>query len=215
MDVEQIAAQLRKPHGSAAIEVAEFMNKGNVLLNRNTINEIEIKPNCHVLELGMGNGKFIPELFGKLPDMRYTGCDYSEEMVRAATEINQSYVTRKSASFICCDAENIPLEDDAVDVIFTVNTIYFWKDVDAVLTEFKRLLKPGGQLLIGLRPKQLMKNYAFVPYGFNLFSSEDVEGHLAGHNFKEIFSITKDEPDFVTKERIFKVESLVVKALNQ
>lgn len=212
---KKLAAQLRKPSGDVGLEVGRFMNKGNELLNRNTINLITPKSDINVVELGMGNGKFIDELFVKFPDMKYVGCDYSEEMVEAANALNTEKVNSGKVIIYHCDADQLPLHNESIDVIFTVNTIYFWPDVENILQEFIRVLKPGGQLLIGLRPAHLMKHYPFVKFGFVLFTANQIEQHLTEQGFISLESTTVKEPDFVTDGLTFPVESLIVKGIKR
>ncbi len=209
---KELAAQLRKPTGEAGHTVAGLMNKGNVLLNRNTIDLIKPRASMHIVEVGMGNGKFVEELFQKFPDCRYSGCDYSQDMVNESQSLNMDSVNKGVCDFHYCDTTQLPFLNNSVDVIFTVNTIYFWPDVDLVLQEYIRVLKPNGQLLIGLRPEHLMKHYPFIQYGFNLFSETIIESHLLEQGFGQIKSHTIREPDFVTEEFTMPVESLVVTA---
>jgi ubiquinone/menaquinone biosynthesis C-methylase UbiE len=205
-----LAAQLRKPTGELGVKVANFMNEGNALLNRNTISQISSKSINHVVEIGMGNGKFVQELFDIQELSQYSGCDYSAGMVQLATELNENLVSKGSVQFIHCNATQLPFQSGSIDVIFTVNTIYFWDDVDSVLQEFHRVLKPNGQLLLGLRPKHLMQHYPFVQYGFRMFSSEDVVKELTKHNYLNLEAKTISEPDFETDELTMPVESLVI-----
>ena len=44
-------------------------------------------------------------------------------------------------------AEKLPLADNSVDLVYSNLTIQWVNDIDAVLNEFKRVLKPGGMLL--------------------------------------------------------------------
>jgi ubiquinone/menaquinone biosynthesis C-methylase UbiE len=207
---EQLASQLRKPKGNVGLEVAEFMNKGNELLNRNTIKQIKSTGQLHIVELGMGNGRFVDQLFEQNPAITYSGCDYSWDMVHTAEDINQKKVTNGQVQFHHCDASQLPFQSNSVDVIFTVNTLYFWADVVTVLQEFKRVLKKGGQLLIGIRPKHLMEHYPFVKFGFSLFTADDVKDALNNQGFQTISALTTKESDFVTDEITFPLESLVV-----
>jgi ubiquinone/menaquinone biosynthesis C-methylase UbiE len=210
---KQLASQLRKPQGEKGIEVADFMNKGNVLLNRNAILQIKPKINLQVMELGMGNGRFVEELFEMFPNMTYSGCDYSADMVKAALKNNQARVDQNQAFFYTCDASQLPFPSNILDVIFTVNTLYFWEDVPVILQEFKRTLRSGGQVIIGIRPKHLMKDYPFTKFGFNLFDETEVIHAMEAQGFREVRAITVKEPDFVTAELQIPVESLIVVGL--
>lgn len=207
---KSLAAQLRKPSGEIGVEVADFMNKGNELINRNTIKQLNLKDRQTVLEVGMGNGKFIPELLEIAQDLHYIGCDFSELMVSESKANNKDLVERGMVQFHHTTASDLPVGDQSVDSIFTVNTLYFWEDQSAILNEFKRVLKHQGQLAIGIRPKALMRHYGFVKYGFNMFDPEDVVSLLEEHDFKQVNYVLIDEPDFETEEERFEVKSLVV-----
>ncbi len=53
---------------------------------------------------------------------------------------------------ILCDAKQIPLPDGCADVLMAIHLwehIYRW-DCDEVMTEWKRLLRPGGILILEL-----------------------------------------------------------------
>ncbi len=210
----EIAKQLRKPSGTDSAEVAHIMNKGNELLNRNTITQLKLKSNSTVVEIGMGNGKFVEELLQDSNIAKYVGCDYSLEMVTQATELNARILKKKAVSFVHCSADLLPFLDSSIDAIFTVNTIYFWDNPTVVLAEFKRVLKNNGQLVVGLRPEYLMKNYPFVKYGFKTYSSQSVEQLFLANGLKNIECIEIEEPDFVTEEMTIPVRSLVVSCRN-
>jgi SAM-dependent methyltransferase len=53
---------------------------------------------------------------------------------------------------VLCHAKEIPLPDESADTLMAVHVFehfYRW-EVDEVLTEWRRLLKPGGQLILEL-----------------------------------------------------------------
>jgi len=51
------------------------------------------------------------------------------------------------------DSSRLPFPANHFDKAYAVHTIYFWADPVAHLREIHRVLKPGGTLAIGLRPK--------------------------------------------------------------
>lgn len=58
----------------------------------------------------------------------------------------------KRAPELLCDAKSVPLADGCADVVMALHLIehfYFW-DVECVLAEWRRLLKPGGKLILEL-----------------------------------------------------------------
>lgn len=191
--LKEVAAQLRKPTGELGTEIATRMNEGNFEMNMGTINALEINDKDHVVEIGMGNGYFVQEILGRATKVSYTGCDYSKDMVDAATQLNTDLVEKEHAAFIHCNADSLPLGDHSVDTLFTVNTMYFWEDPGAVLKEFGRVLRPDGLLVITIRPGHAMKNYPTTKYNFEYFEREDVVLILEANGFRVIKSIQVTE----------------------
>ena len=91
----------------------------------------------------------------------------------------------------------------------TINTIYFWDDARTVLNELKRVLKPGGELIIALRPKHQMINYPFTQYGFKMYSKTDLTDLLNTNGFKIKSSFENHEPEFELHGEIMKMENLM------
>src|SRR5688572_18200930 len=118
---KMLAQQLRKPNGEMGLQVGERMNHGNQYMNLNTIEALDLSPNNHVLEIGMGNGFFVKEIFRKYRDITYTGCDFSKLMVQESNRNNAELVQNKKASFHCVKADQLTLKDRTVDCIFTIN----------------------------------------------------------------------------------------------
>ncbi|MCB0700107.1 MAG: class I SAM-dependent methyltransferase [Chitinophagaceae bacterium] len=165
-----MAAQLRKPHGEWAEQIADFMAVGNAVLINRAIDAMNLSDNDNVLEIGMGKGKHVADMIAKAKNLQYTGYDYSEEMVELATATNDELVTRNVATFVHGDALSMPFAEDTFDKIVTVNTVYFWDDAQAVATEILRVLKPNGKFILGLRPERLMKTYPMTKFGFAMYS---------------------------------------------
>jgi SAM-dependent methyltransferase len=51
----------------------------------------------------------------------------------------------------------LPLEDASVDRALTVNTVYFWPDLEPGLREIHRVLASGGRVVIGIRDGSVME----------------------------------------------------------
>src|SRR5262245_54523678 len=93
-DLKDLEMQLKMPQGSLGIEIAAMMNKGNKLMNIATIEQLEIKPDDNILEIGMGNGFFIKNILKENEAVHYIGCDHSEQMVAEAFNCNNEFVIK-------------------------------------------------------------------------------------------------------------------------
>gem|GEM_PF-6522945 len=70
-----IAQQLRQPSGEPGREVGERMNVGNAHVNLAAIAALRVAPHDRILEVGMGNGAFVPLILGIDSSVRYVGCE--------------------------------------------------------------------------------------------------------------------------------------------
>lgn len=208
--LQQTARQLRKPHGEDGIKMAEFMNKGNKHINLDTIAVLNPEPDDAILEIGMGNGFFVSEIVSKHPGITYTGCDFSELMVEESEKMNADLISKGRAKFIHSDIASLPFEDNSFNKIFTINTIYFWDDEKVALQEIKRVLKPNGKFIVGLRPKHRAEKYPFIKYGFKLFAKEDIAKLFDDNGIALSQVIVNHEPDFDMNGEVMKMENLIV-----
>jgi len=97
----------------------------------------ETSSNITLVDLGCGKGKFIKYLTKKYPSINIIGIDpffYSEE----------SGITEGSAY-------KIPLSDNSIDIIITIEVLQHIKDIDQALGEMNRVLKDGSVCIIGER----------------------------------------------------------------
>lgn len=218
MDEEQIkaiAAQLRKPEGEFGKQLGVRMNDSNQYINRSTITMLDPAPGDNILEIGMGNGFFVNEILATDQSIRYTGCDFSEIMVEEASRLNEASVKTGRAKFIHGEADNLPFISGTFNKVFTVNTLYFWENSSKIFAEIRRVLKPQGQLVIGIRPRSNMAQLPFVKYGFTMFSKEDLTDLLARNFFKTLNVQENAEPAQELNGEKFSMVSLIVTAVKQ
>ena len=133
-------------------------------------------------------------------------------MVEEAKRINAEWIEKERAEFMLGDVSSLPFRDKTFTKIFTVNTIYFWKDNAAVMKEFRRILKPGGILIIAIRPKRQMKNYPFTKYGFTMYSNSELKEMLIANGFGIRKAQENYEPDYEYNGSQIKMENLIVEA---
>lgn len=210
---KSLARQLRHPDGTMGKEVAEKMNKGNRLMNLETINQLKVADGDRVLEIGMGNGYFVSDILSLARGVTYHGCDTSADMVQEAIKLNDESVKVGQAAFITGDAHQLPYPDNHFQKIFTVNTLYFWEDPAKVFTELKRTLANNGFVIIGIRPKSVMQQMPVAKYGFSLFSKDDAVELLEQNRFKVVNVVEKEDEEVKFQELVIKNAYIVITAI--
>lgn len=95
-----------------------------------------------VLDIGCGNGALLKELS---PVIRSgVGVDLSNALLDLARKNNE---TNKKLSFKPVTGPQLPLEDKSVDLIISMLS-FRYLDWDPLMDEVKRILRPGGRILI-------------------------------------------------------------------
>ncbi|WP_320671946.1 class I SAM-dependent methyltransferase [Patulibacter defluvii] len=149
-----VSRQLAHPAGPAGRIVAALMNRGNRGLNQRAIERLELAADSRVLDLGFGGGVTLPTLLARAAHV--VAIDRAPEMVAAARRRHPDAVAGGRLDLRTGQVDPLPLADGAVDRILTVNTVYFWPDLPAALAELRRVLAPGGRLVIGIRDGPVM-----------------------------------------------------------
>jgi ubiquinone/menaquinone biosynthesis C-methylase UbiE len=98
----------------------------------------------NLLEVGSGRGGGAKYIAGSLQPASYTGMDIAQSAVDLANKIHRL----PNLKFIQGSAESIPLQDNTIDVVLNVESCHAYGSVDKFLREVKRVLKPGGYLLL-------------------------------------------------------------------
>ena len=85
-------------------------------------------------------------------------------------------------------------ENEMFNIIYTVNTIYFWDDLKICFSEIKRILKPNGIFINAIYTKKQLDKTNFSRKGFNKYSKEEVIKITEenGMTIKKIIEIKKN-----------------------
>lgn len=168
-----IAKMLRKPEGELGIRVAEKMNDSNKQMIEWTLEKLDINNGNSILEIGFGNGSHIKNILKVGEDLRYTGLDFSETMVKIAKSSYQKEAEAEKVSFCLGTSSDMPFASNYFDKIFTVNTLYFWQNPLLDLRNILKVLKPDGIFCLAFRSKPYMQQLPFTQYGFTIYEQHD------------------------------------------
>jgi SAM-dependent methyltransferase len=110
-------------------------------------------PEDHVLELGCGSGRLLFRLAARARRGRVVGIDPSELMVRHARHRNRSWIGAGRVRVEQGWSRDLSrFADGCFDRVLGVHVVCFWSEPARDLEEIRRVLRPGGGLLLGFRP---------------------------------------------------------------
>jgi ubiquinone/menaquinone biosynthesis C-methylase UbiE len=189
---KQLGRQLSQPTGFWGLIVGKFMNKHNRLMYSDAYQLLDASPKDIILEIGFGNGAFIKELVMKIEPGKYYGIDISDTMIRTATKRNNDLIKSGKVELLKNNLEQLSFSNQQFDEVFTLNTIYFWKDPTRIMREIKRVLKPGGTFVVGLSTKEKMEGGGYFHERFTLYDKADVEKLFVDNGFRIIESTYRE-----------------------
>jgi len=200
--LEELALQLKHPHGPKGVEIAKMMNDTNIRMTLHSIERLNILDNESILELGHGNCGHLVYVFEQNNNLIYYGLETSELMLQESKRINQQFTNNQQASFYLYDGLAIPFPDSSFEKIFTVNTIYFWTNPVFLLSELYRVLKTNGILNITYMHENFMQQLPFAQFGFTFYDNENIMQLINETQFK-VFSSDTQAENFKNKSGSF------------
>ena len=133
------------------------------------------------IEIGVGSGLFAEPLG------IHIGLEPSVKM--------RSIAVKRGVNVVDGTAENLPFMDDFYDFALMVTTICFVDDVEKSIHEAKRIIKPGGKLIIGLIDKnspigkmykEHQKESVFYKDA-SFYSTDEIVGYMKKTGFQDFY----------------------------
>ncbi|KEY70488.1 hypothetical protein S7711_09989 [Stachybotrys chartarum IBT 7711] len=96
-----------------------------------------------LLEIGAGMGELWRQPHHDIAGLDLVLTDFSEAMCDELRKVPGAVVVQ-------CDAHNLPFDDASFDAVVANHMLYHLDDPDKALSEFARVLRPGGRVFIAL-----------------------------------------------------------------
>lgn len=110
------------------------------------LDRVKPRPGDHLLDVGGGTGdiafRFIERGGGSV-----TVCDINRNMLEAGRDRGLDHGVLREVTWICGDAEQLPIADGSVETFATAFCFRNVTDLPAALSEARRVLTPGGRFL--------------------------------------------------------------------
>lgn len=120
------------------------MERGHRPVGEQAIQRMQIPTQATVLDVGCGSGWAARLMAERAREGRVIGIDVSDEMVRLAADESVDYA---NVRFQVASAEQLPFDNDEFTHAFSMESLYYYADIERALREIRRVLKAGGPLV--------------------------------------------------------------------
>jgi ubiquinone/menaquinone biosynthesis C-methylase UbiE len=138
------------PRGVLGWLGGKIMARKNAERARWVVDQLDLRPDSRVLEVGFGPGVAVAEVARRAAHV--AGIDASSAMLDQARRRNADGIASGRVDLRRGDAAALPFADATFDRAFAVNSTPFWDDAGAGLRELARVLLPGGLVAIAWQP---------------------------------------------------------------
>jgi len=171
---EYIGSQFGNPRGIIGGFCCVLMNVINRAQYKGVLDHLQCSSKSKVLDIGFGNGHLIWKIYAKYHCFLY-GIDISADMVRVATERNKNGVHEGKILLQTGDCLALPYDSNWFDQVVSINTIYFWGNIEKGLSEILRVLKPGKSFVNAVYSREFLTGLSYTRKGFTILEPEELK----------------------------------------
>jgi len=107
------------------------------------VDMLKLRP-ATILDIGTGTGRSFLGLRSRFPESSIIACDIALPMLH---QCRKNLTDKDAGRLICNDAEQLPIADESIDLIFSTSTFQWCANLNQVLSECKRVLCLDGALI--------------------------------------------------------------------
>jgi ubiquinone/menaquinone biosynthesis C-methylase UbiE len=122
------------------------------------LRHLPLRAGARALDGGCGSGAMARLLAARHPAAEVVGVDLNPDCVTYARD-RAAREGLRNLTFETGDLQALSLADASLDVVWSQMVLYFLPRPDAAVGEFRRVLRPGGTVLIALHDSPLLTNF--------------------------------------------------------
>ena len=172
--VRYISNNFGNPTGIGGVVSTKFMNFFNQKQYKSVLQNMKLEPNNRVLDIGFGNGYLIKKLVEQNVPVKIYGIEISKDMLQKVKLKNMQNIENGILELDLANINKTSFENNFFDKAYTVNTIYFWNELEKCFSEIKRILKPNGIFMNVIYTKEFLDKILYTKYGFKKYSVEEI-----------------------------------------
>lgn len=149
-----ISKTFSRPKGWLGSIAGLIMANENKALNQWAIRHLDLTDGENILEIGYGPGYSIKHMLKHYEDLHIDGLDASSTMQEQAQSRVSKRAKDKQVRLYVGKIEKTRLPGEQYDKVLSVNNFTIWDDPKTGLLNLYHTLKPGGTLVIVMRPRE-------------------------------------------------------------
>jgi len=134
----------------------------NRVPNRLAVAALSPQAGEDILEVGFGPGDGLAAVLRAAPGCRLSGIDHSGAMASLARRRNRRIFRGNQPDLRTGSVVELPWADSSFDKILAVNVAYFFDPEGRAVGELRRVLKPGGRLVLYVTDRATMLRWRFA-----------------------------------------------------
>jgi ubiquinone/menaquinone biosynthesis C-methylase UbiE len=185
--------QCQKPSGWLGRFIVWNMNARHSKVTDWGLSQVAIKPRDTILDVGCGGGRTVGKLAAVANEGKIYGLDHSDLSVAMARKLNEGAIARGHVEICEGSVSRLPFHTDTFELVTAVETHFWWPDLPGGVGEIRRVLKPGGTLVIiaeiykgaATRTAKLVEKYA-PRTGMKVLSPDEHRNLLADAGYSDV-----------------------------
>lgn len=145
---EDVKNSYKFPFGTEGREMLVGMNEHHAPVTTWTLELMEPQSEDIILDIGCGGGRALKRVSSLVKKGKLYGADYSETSVQCTIEENAADVASGKLTVVQASVSDLPFETNMFDKVYSIESYFFWPDLENDIKEILRVLKPGGKVFI-------------------------------------------------------------------
>ncbi len=160
-----------------------LLNRANIKSNQVVFDLMDVAEGDIVLEVGFGGGGLLFKIAEEGKCSAVYGLERSKELLCRSEKIAQKLKRTGIVHLLEGEVDELPFDENMFSHVCSVNTVYFWPDLERSFSELFRVMHTGGNLLLGFGDASVLRSRGYGERGFILYTSSQIKRSLTQAGF--------------------------------
>lgn len=183
--------QMRKPSRWVGRVFLKNMNARHSAVTDWGLSQVPLGDQLSILDVGCGGGRTLEKLAAAAPRAHLVGVDYADGSVAESRAHNAALIAERRMEVLQASVDRLPGPSSQFDLVTAVETHYYWPDMVGGLREIRRVLRPGGTIVLVAETYRegvlgVVAQIAMAPLRASVLTAKEHEARLVDAGFKDI-----------------------------